>query len=142
MDYRFRCFNRRTTQAKVSLDNVKLRRLVRIFFDKTLKKKILKKFWIYLFFVFRYLDCGYDAWLYTGSGPENNWCSPYKGRILALYFFLLCRVFFALKIVFEDTLYDHLFLFWVIQQLCGQHFAIFWPPPPSSCPRSYWMPIS
>jgi len=26
-----------------------------------------------------YLDCGYDAWLYTGSGPENNWCSPYKG---------------------------------------------------------------
>ena len=49
----------------------------------------------------------------------------------------------------------------VIQQLCRQNFAIFWPPPPawtvfipwawtktdifwppppSSCPRSYWMP--
>ena len=27
-----------------------------------------------------YLDCGYDAWLYSGSGPENNWCAPYKGK--------------------------------------------------------------
>ena len=83
MDYRIRCFNRRTTQAKVSLDNVKLRRLVRFFFDKILERK----YFLFNFF-FRYLDCGYDAWLYTGSGPENNWCSPYKGRILKLYFFM------------------------------------------------------
>ena len=52
--------------------------------------------------------------------------------------------------------------FWSIQQLRGQNFAIFcptppawsvfipwawtktdifWPPPPSSCPRSYWTPL-
>lgn len=27
-----------------------------------------------------YLDCGYGAWLYSGVGPENNWCSPFKGK--------------------------------------------------------------
>lgn len=26
-----------------------------------------------------YLDCGYGAWLYSDSGPENNWCAPFKG---------------------------------------------------------------
>ena len=27
-----------------------------------------------------YLDCGYGSWLYSGAGPENNWCSPFKGN--------------------------------------------------------------
>ncbi len=28
-----------------------------------------------------YLDCGYGAWLYSDSGPENNWCAPFKGNV-------------------------------------------------------------
>ena len=28
-----------------------------------------------------YLDCGYGAWVYSGVGPENNWCSPFKGTV-------------------------------------------------------------
>ena len=31
-----------------------------------------------------YLDCGFDAWLYSGAGPENNWCAPYKGKCCAI----------------------------------------------------------
>jgi hypothetical protein len=26
-----------------------------------------------------YFDCGYGAWLYSGSAEKNNWCSPFKG---------------------------------------------------------------
>ena len=30
-----------------------------------------------------YLDCGFDAWLYSGTDftfhPDSNWCSPFKG---------------------------------------------------------------
>ena len=26
-----------------------------------------------------YFDCGFGAWLYSGAGPDNNWCSPFKG---------------------------------------------------------------
>ena len=26
-----------------------------------------------------YFDCGFEAWLWNGQGPENNWCSPFKG---------------------------------------------------------------
>ena len=29
-----------------------------------------------------YLDCGYGSWLYDGQGPDNNWCSPMKGRVV------------------------------------------------------------
>ncbi|TRY78500.1 hypothetical protein TCAL_11061 [Tigriopus californicus] len=25
-----------------------------------------------------YLDCGFGAWVYSGQGPDNNWCSPFK----------------------------------------------------------------
>lgn len=26
-----------------------------------------------------YLDCGYGSWIWNGQGPDNNWCSPFKG---------------------------------------------------------------
>ena len=29
-----------------------------------------------------YFDCGYGAWLYSGSGTKNNWCAPYKGKFM------------------------------------------------------------
>ncbi len=25
-----------------------------------------------------YLDCGFGAWIYSGQGNDNNWCSPFK----------------------------------------------------------------
>ena len=25
-----------------------------------------------------YLDCGFGAWIYSGQGSDNNWCSPFK----------------------------------------------------------------
>ena len=26
-----------------------------------------------------YFDCGFEAWIWNGQGPDNNWCSPFKG---------------------------------------------------------------
>ena len=36
-----------------------------------------------------YLDCGYGAWIYDGYGPDNNWCSPFKGNAKYILFTLL-----------------------------------------------------
>jgi hexosaminidase len=32
-----------------------------------------------------YFDCGYGAWLYSGSSEKNNWCSPFKGLLIGHY---------------------------------------------------------
>ena len=52
-----------------------------------------------------YFDCGYGAWLYSGSGEKNNWCSPFKGeksqRSLFFVFFNILLVF-SLNLLFLE----------------------------------------
>ena len=33
---------------------------------------------VFLFSDAWYLDCGFGAWIYSGKGKDNNWCSPFK----------------------------------------------------------------
>ena len=52
-----------------------------------------------------YLDCGYGAWIYDGYGPDNNWCSPFKGNAYCIYLAILTLYHYIVYVLYLHYLH-------------------------------------